>query len=274
MSVRAWAGCSRPFSRGLHDRHEAGEIATLRLSPRTEAIVDWVRSLPGPVAVTYEAGPTGFGLARALTAAGCGARCGALEGGSPPGDRVRPTAVTRSGWPGCYGSGSSLGRVPSGPKRPRGIWCGLGRTPAGPMRARHRLRSCCCARGSSGDAPPGPAAPRRGCDPSGSTASGWSWRSTKLDAVLACTPDGTASTLRSSDGRDERASLRSGPLCSPARGRASRGRTGRAAVLAAFAAVTGATLVTRWQVGGSYADESCPSSSARPRWRSRPSGWA
>ena len=50
--------------------NEAGEIATLRLSPRTEAIVDWARSLPGPVAVTYEAGPTGFGLARALTAAG------------------------------------------------------------------------------------------------------------------------------------------------------------------------------------------------------------
>ena len=26
--------------------------------------------LPGPVAVAYEAGPTGFGLSRALTAAG------------------------------------------------------------------------------------------------------------------------------------------------------------------------------------------------------------
>ena len=64
--------------------NEAGEIATLRLSPRTEAIVDWVRSLPGPVAVTYEAGPTGFGLARA-TDGGRGAvrGGGALEGGTP-----------------------------------------------------------------------------------------------------------------------------------------------------------------------------------------------
>jgi transposase len=50
--------------------NEVGEIATLRLSPRTGAIVDWVRSLPGPVAVAYEAGPTGFGLARALEAVG------------------------------------------------------------------------------------------------------------------------------------------------------------------------------------------------------------
>ena len=32
--------------------------------------VRWVRALPGPAAVTYEAGPTGFGLYRALTAAG------------------------------------------------------------------------------------------------------------------------------------------------------------------------------------------------------------
>jgi transposase len=33
-------------------------------------ILDWVGGLPAPVAVTYEAGPTGFGLARALESAG------------------------------------------------------------------------------------------------------------------------------------------------------------------------------------------------------------
>jgi transposase len=49
---------------------EAGEIRSLRLSPKTEAVVEWVRSLPAPVAVTYEAGPTGFGLARALQVVG------------------------------------------------------------------------------------------------------------------------------------------------------------------------------------------------------------
>jgi transposase len=70
--------------------NEVGEIATLRLSPRTGAIVEWVRSLPGPVAVTYEAGPTGFGLARALT--GAGVRCEVVAPSKlerPPGDRVK-----------------------------------------------------------------------------------------------------------------------------------------------------------------------------------------
>jgi hypothetical protein len=33
---------------------ESAEIVTLRLSPKVEAIVSWVRPLPGPVAVTYE----------------------------------------------------------------------------------------------------------------------------------------------------------------------------------------------------------------------------
>jgi hypothetical protein len=33
-------------------------------------VIVWVRSLPGPSAVVYEAGPTGFGLARAFVAAG------------------------------------------------------------------------------------------------------------------------------------------------------------------------------------------------------------
>jgi hypothetical protein len=28
------------------------------------AVLDWLRELSGPVAVAYEAGPTGFGLAR------------------------------------------------------------------------------------------------------------------------------------------------------------------------------------------------------------------
>jgi transposase len=69
---------------------EVGEIQTLRVSPRTEAIVEWVRALPGPVAVAYEAGPTGFGLARALTVAGV--RCEVVAPSKmerPPGDRVK-----------------------------------------------------------------------------------------------------------------------------------------------------------------------------------------
>ena len=46
-----------------------GEFFKATLVPQPEVVIDWVRGLPGPAAVTYEAGPTGFGLARALWAA-------------------------------------------------------------------------------------------------------------------------------------------------------------------------------------------------------------
>ena len=49
-----------------------GELVPARLTPSHEHIRSWLRDLSGPVA--YEAGPTGFGLARSLTAAGCGVR--------------------------------------------------------------------------------------------------------------------------------------------------------------------------------------------------------
>jgi transposase len=35
---------------------EACEIRTQRVAPQTDALVVWVLELPGPVAVTYEAG--------------------------------------------------------------------------------------------------------------------------------------------------------------------------------------------------------------------------
>ena len=53
----------------------------------------WVAALPGPVAVAYEAGPTGFGLARQLTAAGI--RCVVAAPSKlqrPAGDRVKTDA--------------------------------------------------------------------------------------------------------------------------------------------------------------------------------------
>jgi transposase len=48
----------------------SGEITKARLVPSFEVIIGWLRQLGGPVAVVYEAGPTGFGLFRALRAAG------------------------------------------------------------------------------------------------------------------------------------------------------------------------------------------------------------
>jgi hypothetical protein len=48
----------------------SGELFQRRLTPDFGELVWWLRSLPGPVAVTCEAGPTGFGLARYLLAEG------------------------------------------------------------------------------------------------------------------------------------------------------------------------------------------------------------
>jgi transposase len=69
---------------------ETGELWSRRLPPAVEAVVGWTVSLPGPVVVAYEAGPTGFGLARALEAAGV--RCVVVARSKlerPPGDRVK-----------------------------------------------------------------------------------------------------------------------------------------------------------------------------------------
>ena len=47
-----------------------GEVVRARLSPYHDDVLRWGQGLPGPVAATCEAGPTGFGLYRALQAAG------------------------------------------------------------------------------------------------------------------------------------------------------------------------------------------------------------
>jgi transposase len=70
-----------------------GEVFKQKLVPAGEVVVDWLRGLPGPVAVTYEAGPTGFGLYRSITAAGI--RClvaAPSKLNRPAGDRVKTDA--------------------------------------------------------------------------------------------------------------------------------------------------------------------------------------
>ncbi len=48
---------------------ETGRVERARLCPDYGEILDWLHRLRAPVRVAYEAGPTGFGLARALTQA-------------------------------------------------------------------------------------------------------------------------------------------------------------------------------------------------------------
>jgi len=72
-----------------------GELLRRRVSPTFEGVSAWLAELPAPVAVVYEAGPTGFGLARQLTAAGI--RCVVAAPSKlqrPPGDRVKTDLLT------------------------------------------------------------------------------------------------------------------------------------------------------------------------------------
>ena len=68
----------------------SGRVFGQRLVPANDVVLGWVAQLPGPVAVAYEAGPTGFGLARAFAAVGV--RCEVVAPSKlqrPPGDRVK-----------------------------------------------------------------------------------------------------------------------------------------------------------------------------------------
>ena len=72
---------------------ETGELLRRRLGSSPAEVLAWVRSLPGPVVAAYEAGPTGFTLARALRAAGV--RCEVLAPSKlqrPVGERVKTDA--------------------------------------------------------------------------------------------------------------------------------------------------------------------------------------
>jgi transposase len=70
-----------------------GQALRRRLVPSAESVLVWLRELPAPVAVAYEAGPTGFDLARQLTAAGV--RCVVAAPSKlqrPPADRIKTDA--------------------------------------------------------------------------------------------------------------------------------------------------------------------------------------
>jgi transposase len=90
--VRSWAGLD------VHARSVlavtvdslSGEMRTRRLPGVTSEVVEFCASLPGPTRAAYEAGPTGYGLARALHAAGIGcivAAPGKIE--RPSSDRIK-----------------------------------------------------------------------------------------------------------------------------------------------------------------------------------------
>ena len=72
---------------------ETGKIARARLCPDHREVLGWLHQLRGPVRVTYEAGPTGFGLARAINEAGMqGVVAAPSKLQRPAGDRIKTDA--------------------------------------------------------------------------------------------------------------------------------------------------------------------------------------
>jgi transposase len=72
MSEGSWVGLdvhARSVVAGVLDAG-SGELRTVKVPPGSAETVAWLRGLPGPVRVAYEAGPTGYVLARACAAAG------------------------------------------------------------------------------------------------------------------------------------------------------------------------------------------------------------
>jgi transposase len=70
--VRSWAGLDVHAARVVAATvdSESGELSVHRLPGDTGQVAAFCAGLPGPTRVAYEAGPSGFGLARALQAAG------------------------------------------------------------------------------------------------------------------------------------------------------------------------------------------------------------
>ncbi len=92
MAEGSWVGLdvhARTTLAGVLDG-ASGELSSQRVSPRSEETVAWLVSLPQPVRVAYEAGPTGYGLARACARAGVACTVAAPSKiPRAPGDRVK-----------------------------------------------------------------------------------------------------------------------------------------------------------------------------------------
>lgn len=72
MAEGTWVGLdvhARKTVAGVLDA-ATGELRSLRAPTLPGETVEWLRGFPGPVRVAYEAGPTGYGLARACQAVG------------------------------------------------------------------------------------------------------------------------------------------------------------------------------------------------------------
>src|SRR5438094_7400722 len=91
MNEGSWVGLdvhARSVVAGVIDAG-SGEVRSLRLPPGNEGTVAWLKTLPPPVRVVYEAGPTGYRLACACAGAGISCVVAAPSRIRPAADRVK-----------------------------------------------------------------------------------------------------------------------------------------------------------------------------------------
>jgi transposase len=91
MNEGSWVGLdvhARSVVAGVIDA-ASGEVRSLRVPPGCDATVGWLTTLPAPVRVAYEAGPTGYRLARACAEAGINCVVVAPSKIRPAADRVK-----------------------------------------------------------------------------------------------------------------------------------------------------------------------------------------
>jgi hypothetical protein len=123
--IVTWAGLD-VHARSTHAAAidvSTGEVVRARFGPGIEEPISWLQGLRGPVRACYEAGPTGFGLYRAASAAGVSVEVIA-PGKTPrgPSDRVKTDRKGRRAAreaPGGWVANSGRGAAGPGRGRPR-----------------------------------------------------------------------------------------------------------------------------------------------------------
>lgn len=161
---------------------ETGEVFERRVTPANEDIWAWLQTLPRPVAVAYEAGPTGFGLARFLRSRGT--RCLVAAPSKlqrPSGDRVKTDAKDARHLARLLKLGEIVEvTVPDVEQESaRDLVRAREDCRGDLMRARHRLSKLLLRQGSSIPAATrGPRRTMRGCGGRGSSSRARGWRST------------------------------------------------------------------------------------------------
>ena len=90
MSEGSWVGHvhARSVVAGVIDAG-SGKVRSLRVPAGSAETVEWLKTLLAPVRVVYEAGPTGYRLARACAGAGMSCVVAAPSKIRPATDRVK-----------------------------------------------------------------------------------------------------------------------------------------------------------------------------------------